>query len=259
MREDRDGVIEIDLLKLLFIYLKKWWLIVLCGVLAAAVTLIYTATRITPTYRASVSIYVNNSSSGERADSISGGNLSASQQLVRTYINIITSDMVLEKVIQDTGLSMSTGYLRRIMSANQVNNTEIFQVYVTHPDPQLAADIANSIAKVAPDEIANIVEGSSTKIIDYAKVPTGRYAPSYRRNTIYGGLIGCVLAVIYVTLTYLLDDRLKNEEDLTSLFELPILGQIPDFAQISGRSSKHGYGYGYGRGNSASPEKGAGK
>ena len=62
-------------------------------------------------------------------------------------------------------------------------------------------------------------------------MPTSRYTPSYRKNTLLGCAVGLLLAVIYVTLLYLMDVRIKNEEDLTQLFDLPMLGQIPSFAE----------------------------
>ena len=234
----RDGI-EIDLQKLLWAYLRKWWLIVACGLVVAAAALLYTMNCITPLYRASVTIYVNNISAGERIDYVSGSNLSAAQQLVNTYVNIIRSDTVLQKVVEQSELGYTAAQIRGIMSAAQVDGTELFNVYIVHPDPEMAAHIANAVAEVAPGEIEKIVEGSSTKIIDYAKVPTSRYSPSYSRNTMLGGVIGVVLAVAYVTLRYLLDTRLKDEDDLLQLFDLPILGRIPSFSQLN--SKKGGY------------------
>lgn len=232
---------EIDLQKLLLVYLKNWWLILLCGLLAAAVALIYTKNCITPLYRASVTVYVNNAKSSQTIDYITGSNLATSQQLVSTYVNIIQSDTVLTKVVESGGLDYTPEQVRSIMSANQVGETELFKVSISHPDPAMAAHIANTVAEVAPAEIAQIVEGSSTKIIDYAKVPEQRYTPSYSRNTLMGALLGCVLAAGFVTLRYLMDVRIKDEEDLEQLFDLPVLGQVPAFSQIK---TKGQYGYG---------------
>lgn len=243
----KDGV-EIDLQKLLLAYLRKWWLIVACGLLGGLIMLYYTAFHVTPLYRTSVTVYVNNTRSGEVVEYVSGSNLTASKLLVNTYVNIIGSDTVLEKVVEDGNLPYSVDQIRGMMSTSQVDDTEIFKVYITHPDPQVAAQVANVIADVAPSEIENIVEGSSTKIIDYAKVPTGRYSPSYTKNTMLGGIVGGVLAVLYVTLHYLLDVRIKDTEDVEMIFDIPVLGQIPVFnaGEVKsgyGYEKKNGYGY----------------
>ena len=245
MNEKRDAM-EIDLQKLLFAYLHKWWLIVVCAVVVGLASLLITANLITPTYRANVTVYVNNSRADQQIDYISSGNLSTSQRLVNTYITIIESDTVLEEVAKASGLNVTAAQIRRAMSAQQVDDTEVFTVTITHAEPTIAAQLANAIAEVAPDKIGEFVEGSSTKIIDYAKVPVNPSSPNRSRNAVLGALAGAVLAVLYVTLHFLLDVRIKDEEDLNMLFDLPVLAQIPAFATEG--SKRRGYGnhrYGY--------------
>lgn len=227
----------IDLQKLLLAYLRKWWLLVLCTAVGAAAALLITMQYITPLYQASVTIYVNNSSAGERVEYISGTNLSTAQQLVNTYVNIIRSNTVLEKVIEQSGLDYTADEIRSCMSASQVSQTEMFKVYILHEDPEMAAQLANAVADVAPEEIEKFVEGSSTKIIDYAKVPTSKYSPNYSRNIMMGALLGMIVAVGYVTLCFLLNDRINEEDDLAMMFDLPVLGRIPKFDQMNNKKS----------------------
>ena len=233
---------QIDLLELLMVYLRKWWLIVLCGILGGSIALLYTYFCITPLYRSGVSIYVNNVRSGEYIENVTSSDLSTSKMLVSTYVNIISSNTVLEKVIADAGLDYTPDQLRGMLSASQVDETEIFWVYITHPDPNEAARIANAVADIAPAEIEEFVEGSSCKIIDYAQVPQGRISPSYSRNTLLGGVVGAFAVVCVLTLLHFMDVRLKSEEDLEDLFELPVLGQIPAFTQSSQRQGAYDYG-----------------
>lgn len=235
-----NEVVEIDLLKLFMAYLHKWWLILLCALLVGGGALLYTMKLVTPLYQASITVYVNNVRSGERIDYISGSNLQASQQLVNTYSNIIKSDTVLTKVAEEAGVYYTPDAMRKLLSTQQVGETEMFNVYITHRDPETAAHLANAIANVAPAEIESFVEGSSAKIIDYAKVPTSRCSPSYSRSAVLGAAIGGVLAVVYVTLRCLMDVRIKEEEDLVALFDYPVLGQIPRFDQPSS-GKKHAY------------------
>lgn len=235
MVERKKENMEIDLTKLLFLYLRKWWLILLCAIVGGGIMYFYTATFVTPLYQAGVTIYVNNVRSGEQIDYISGSNLTASQQLVSTYVNIIRSDTVLEKVADSTGLDISAAYIRSIMSASQVGETELFDVYISHPDPEMAAFIANAIAEVAPGEIESFVEGSSTKIVDYAKVPQTPYSPSYRKNIVLGAGVAVVLIVAVLTIRDLLDVRIKKEEDLMEISDLPVLGRIPVFTSGKGQ------------------------
>lgn len=240
MNETRDGL-EIDLQKLLMTYFSKWWLIVASMLAAMLIALFVTTSMITPMYQARVMIYVNNIAAGQQVDYISNANLATSQKLVNTYVNIIKSDTVLEKVSTVSGMEMSANQIRKTMSATQVDGTEMFYVTITHADPELAARMANAIAEVAPGEIGRFVEGSSTKVIDYAKVPTVPASPSRSKNCVLGGMIGAVIALAYLTLVFLLDTRVRDEEDLHTLFDIPVLAQIPGF---TAEQSEHG---GYGR------------
>ena len=228
MNEVRDTV-EIDLWKLMWVYLSRWKMIVLATVLAAVVALGYTAVLVTPLYRADVMIYVNNIPGEAQVDYITAANLATSQQLVNTYTNIIRSDAVLEEVAARLDMGYTAKQVRGMITAAQVDETEIFEVFVTHPDPVVAAQIANTVAEVAPEKIGEIVEGSSPKIIDYAKIPESRHTPSYKKNVLVGAMLGMVLALGWLTLGYLLDVRIRDDEDLTEYFEQPLLGQIPAF------------------------------
>lgn len=242
--ESRAGV-EVDLQKLLLAYLHKWWLIVLCASIAVLGAVYVTTNLITPMYQAKVTVYVNNTASGQQMDYISNANLVTSQRLVNTYINMIQSDTVLEKVAEASGMEITSEQIRKVMSAEQVDDTELFDVFITHADPVMAAQLANAVAEVAPGEIENFVEGSSTKIIDYAKTPVKPISPSLSRNCILGALMGIVAAVVFLTLRFLFDVRIKDEEDLNMLFDVPVLAQIPAFISEGGvrRSGYGGHAY----------------
>lgn len=243
MNETRNGM-EIDLQKLLLAYLQKWWLIVAATLVAAFGAWLISAHFVTPMYQSSITVYVNSVKGDQEINSISSSTLATAQKLVDTYVTMIKSDTVLEKVAEEAEETVTAAQIRQIMSAEQVDSTEIFKVIITHEDPVFAADVANAIANVAPAEIEEFVEGSSAKIIDYAKVAEKPSSPSIGRNTVLGALIGAVVAVIYLTIRFLMDVRIKDEADLNMLFDLPVLGRIPSFEEVN--SKKRGYSNKYG-------------
>ena len=228
---------EIDLREFGRRLFKRVWLIVLCAVLVGACTFIYTKVVVKPMYKASISVYVNNNSQ-KGSQAVSSQDLAVAIRLAETYVNIIRSDRVLEKVIAETGLSVTPAQLRTLISAEPVKDTEMFNVTVTTAMPQVSADIANVIADIAPAEIANIIEGSSAKIIDYAKVPTAPVSPNVMVNTVVGIMVGLILAVAYIFAEMLLDASVRNEEDLMRISQLPVLGRIPDISVESQKSGK---------------------
>lgn len=243
-RKGRENV-EVDLQKLLIAYVQKWWAIVLSALIIAAGSLWYTMNYVEPQYQATVTIYVNNNRTDVK-DEISNASLVTSQRLVKTYVNIIKSETVLNRVVKNSDLSYTAAQLRGMLSAEQVEETEIFRIIVTNGDPEEAADVANAIAREGLDGIEAIVDGSSAKVVDYASVPQYRSSPNLTQNTVLGGLVGILLAVVAITIQYLMDVRVKTAADLEQMFEIPLLGQIPVFVSPEAKE-KRGYGYGYSR------------
>ena len=237
---ERMSGMDIHLQGLLLAYLRKWWIILICLVLGAAIAFGITYQFVTPMYQARISIYVNNNKSIEDKDYLSSADLSASQRLVNTYVSIAKSERVLEKIAENLNGEYTAQWLNSAISAKQLNDTEIFCIYVLHEDPVEAARIANTAADVAPVEIAELIEGTSARVIDSAKVPASRYSPSYSRMALLGGALGVLLAVVFLTIHYLSDTRIKDENDLTDMYPLPVLGRIPNFDIASFESS---YGY----------------
>ena len=223
---------ELDLRVLFFALMRKLWLIVLCAVILGAVAFGYTQYFVTPMYRASTTIYVNNYRLGIEGSTttLTATDLNTAQRLVATYVINLKSDRVLNKVVQELDVQLTAEEIRGMITAEAVDETEVFEVRITNADPELAAQIANAIAKVAPDEIAEIVVGSSTKIIDYATVPKEPSSPNIMRNTVLGAVVGVVLAAVIVILQVLMDVRVHDEQDIVRISNAPILGRIPDFA-----------------------------
>lgn len=230
---------EIDMKVILKVLLKRVWIILLCAAVTGTASLIYTMNFVAPRYQASVTMYVNNNSSKDN-NYVSSNDLAVALRLVTTYVNIIKSDRVLDRVIDETGLMLTASQVRSMISAEPEGETEMFRVTVTSPNPQMSADIANTIAKLAPAEIAEIIEGSSAKIIDEARVPRNRSYPSYTISAVVGAVVGGILAAFVFVLMYVLDVRIKTEEDLKNICDVPVLGVIPNLSNDAKNAGKKG-------------------
>lgn len=221
--------------------LRKLWkrkLPVLSGAfLGAVVFLLLSRFLITPLYEASVTLYVNNSSQ-ENTSSITQSDLYASTQLVDTYAAIILSDAILESVIDDVGLDAAIDELARILEIESVNDTEVFKVSVRHPSPETAAEIVDSIAQIAPEQIANIVRGSSVTVINYARVPSYIAFPSYTRMALIGFAAGMILVSGYLMIREMFDTRVRTASDF-SRWTYPLIASVPDFLD----KNQADYGY----------------
>lgn len=233
--------IEVDLFAVFQLLWKRKWTIVASGLISSIVIFLVTVLFVTPLYSASVTLYANNSNSSDINTSITSQDISASVQLVDTYAAIILSDPVLDQVIELNGLDISGQELLDCIEITSVNNTEVFKITVDYSSPDKAANIANSIASIAPIKIADIVEGCSVKIVSNAKVPTDKSFPNNKMALLIGMIIGVAISVLTIFITSLLDTRIKSESDLQE-WEFPVLGVIPAFSEAE-KAGTYGYGY----------------
>lgn len=236
---------EIDVLALIRVLWKKALIIALVAILCGSMAFGVTAFLVEPEYQATASMYVNNSTFnlGATSFSISSSDLSASNSLVSAYLYILKSRTTLEEVIQLADLSYSPDELVKMIETRSVSETGAFEVTVTSTNPAEVELIANSIAKVLPERIAEIVDGTSVRIVDYAIIPSQRSGPSIVKNTILGILIGGILSGIVIVLKFMLNDTsrmmIQSVDDLRAMYpDMMILATIPDMRL---NEKKNGY------------------
>ena len=243
---NKNDEVYIDLRQLFRLIINKSWLIAVVSILCALIIFLGTYFFIAPQYEADIKVYVNNSSLsiGSTSFSISSSEISAAQSLVDTYVVILNSRSTLDELAAQTGLSYSSDQLGKMISAEAVNDTEIFKVTVTSPDPNDSAKIANAIALILPAKIADTVEGRSVRIVDYAQVPTHMASPSYTKNTVLGFIVGLLLSSIVIVCIDIFNNSVRSEDYLIETYpEIPLLTVIPDTAsgKAYGYYKKRGY------------------
>lgn len=236
---------ELNLKRLLDAVFQRFWLIVIISLLCTTLVILGTWLWVTPQYEASAVFYVNNSalSIGNTSLSIESGDISASKSLVDTYIVILKDRITLTDIIDYAGVDMHYTELEDTLSAAPINETEVFRVVVTNPDPQTAERLANAVAYILPKRISSIIEGSSAKIVSDAIIPAKPSSPNYTMNAIIGFLLGLVISAGTIVLRVMFDTTIRQDEDISQSCKYPILVSVPDMAASSkGSSSYYGYG-----------------
>ena len=244
--------IEIDIIPILKALLSKLWLMVLVGLVVGAITFGVTKMLIKPTYRCGFSAYVNNQQAQSSDKStLTNQDLVAAQHLTKTFSYIIRSNTILSASLQSIDSDITYDQFSKMVSTEIKDETELISVFVVNEDPQMAYDLANAIAKTAPAYMADIVEGSSMKIVDYPVYSQRIYRPNYMKYAVLGFLFGALVVAVIVIIRLFTDDTVRNEDEIEQRFGLPILGVLPDNASLGGDkddyySYQYGYGYGYG-------------
>lgn len=232
---------EIDILRLLQILWRRAWAIALATVIFAVAAMAYSVMFVTPTYRSYFTAYVNNRVENfEGNGSTTTSDLNASIGLTYLYQDIIVSRTVLMDAAAQCGLDYSYSTLKDMVSTSASDDSALISVYVVDTDPARATQLAEAIANVAPDHVERMRDGSSMRILDEPVQPVGKYEPNATKNTLLGAVIGFVLAVIVALTTDLLNDRVREADELERRHGLVVIGIIPELAAGDTNNS---YGY----------------
>ena len=220
-----------DLRDYLRVLRSRWLLIVVSTLAGVAVAALVTANT-TPVYTATTQVFVSAADDQTSVSSALTGS-QFSQNLVKSYVAVATSTPVAQAVINDLGLSMSPSQLASEVKATVPLNTVVITLSVTDRSPQLAQQIAVSLADqfskaVTALEQPNAGGASLVKVsvTQPATLPTAPSAPRPKLNLALGLLVGLAIGVGAAVLRETLDTRVKTVGALQDLTGLPALGVL---------------------------------
>lgn len=238
MEKLRESEMEIDLIELFYALKKRALLLAAALLLGAILAGSYTKLMVTPMYSATSTILVLS----KETTLTSLADLQLGTQLSQDYAVLFKTRSVMQDVIDSLNLNMSYKQLENSITITYPNNTRIMEIAVSNSDPELAKKLADKVAEVGAQYVEDQMEVSGPKIIEKAELPAGPVSPDVKKNILFGGLAGLVLAAGIIVLISVLDDTIKTEEDIQKYLGLSTLASIPDRKDyISGKSKKKAY------------------
>lgn len=218
-----EDEVEIDLLEIARVLLNKIWMIILCVIVGVTLAFGVTKFVITPQYTATSMIYIlsNTTSISSAVD------LQLSKQLTIDFEILAKSRPVIERVIGSLDLDYEYEEMLALLEVENPESSSILRIIVTTPNPQLSKEIANELADVTADRVAEVMVTDKPSKVESAITPPEPSSPSTLKNTALGGLgLGFIMALIIV-IKHLLDDTIKNDEDVKKYLGLSTLAEIP--------------------------------
>ncbi len=187
----------------------------------------------TPMFSATTKVFVSVQSTGTTTSELVQGN-SAAQQKVSSYIDVVPTASVLQPVIDDLGLDTTVAALAGRVSASSKVNNVVIAITVLDPDAATSAKIAtavgSSFAEVVTDDLETPTSGGPSLVrigtIEPPVVPTSPTTPKLINNLVLGAAIGLVLGIAAALLRSTLDTKVRTQDDVRSVTDLPVLGGI---------------------------------
>lgn len=227
-------------LKELFLTLKKRWVLIMgITVLAVLVAAFVSINYLTPIYQTSTQLLVNQAKE-EKGSIYNSNEVQTNLQLINTYNVIIKSPAILDIVIKELDLDMTTKQLNDKITVQSEQDSQVLNLTVQDENSKIAVKIANTIARVFQREITDIMAIDNVKILaraEYENNPAP-IQPKPLLNIAIALVVGLMASIGLVFLMEYLDNTAKTEQDIEQILGVPVLGAIMEFNEKKEKKSK---------------------
>lgn len=220
---------EISLVELFDIVKKHFKYIVITTLATTVIAALYTFFLVTPMYQSSTELIVTQSSNENSV--VSQSDINTSISLISTYEDIIRNNVILDPVIEELDLDISTGELRETITVQSQSNSQVFSISVENENPYEAAKIANVTSGIFQERIFDIMNVDNVTIISEATPNMSPASPNNLLNIVIGVLLGGMLGIGLVFLRELTDTTVKTEEYVEKATGWVSLGHISTFTK----------------------------
>ncbi len=218
---------------------RRLWAILLAAVIVGGALFAYRYYTYTEEYTSTAQMFVLNSEALEDATSPSAYSYyySLALSIMEDCSELLLSDTVMSQVIEDLNLDTAPAILRRTVDINFEEKSRILRVSVTTGNPDLSCEIVNSLCKFGVVRIGEITGGNQASVFEYGKVSR---MPSNDVDLLLPIIAGVGMgALVYAVflICMVLDDKIKDPEDVEKYLGLTVLGLIPTKDAESGKGT----------------------
>lgn len=205
---------------------KRLGLIALLTILAITIAGVISFIVLTPVYQTSTEILVNQSPA--ETGQLTNQNIQTDLQLINTYSGIIKSPAILDQVVEEMNLDMTTDQLTDKITVSNADQSQIVNITVQDEDPAMAVEIANTTASVFENDIQELMNVDNVTILSPAvlKENPSPVAPNPMLNMAIAAVVGLMLGVGIAFLMEYLDTTMKDQQDIEDVLGLPLLGIV---------------------------------
>ncbi|GAB98860.1 putative protein-tyrosine kinase, partial [Gordonia namibiensis NBRC 108229] len=159
----------------------------------------------------------------------------ASAQRVASYAELVDSDVIVSRALESTGVGLKQDEAKDSLSVSTSPDTVLLVVTAENANPDLAARLASGVSQ-ALIEYVEVLEVPSAggdplaklTVVSPATVDDAPVSPRYGRTVLIALTLGICMGIGIVVLVERADTRIRSEDSVLEVTELPILGDLPD-------------------------------
>ena len=168
-----------------------------------------------------------------KADVVNGSldstQVNTNKMMVNNYVKLLQGNNIQDQVAKN--LNITSAEVRSSLSITNTTDTQIIEISSTTVDPGLSKRIVDETISVFTTLIQEKLDVTNVTIVDQPEVNPNPVSPSMVKNVIIGAVVGIVISLGYLLLTYLLDTKIKNGEQAEQYLGVPLLGIVPFFEE----------------------------
>ena len=221
-----DQEVEIDLARLFYYLLKRWRSLVIAALIGAVLAAAYTLVQ-PPQYESNSTLYVLSKSTSIT----SVADLQLGTALTSDYVEIATSkpviDTAIEKLKKKEGIELTREKVKGMVEVSNKSDTRMLEITVTSNDADLSYKLADALTTAAVNQMASITQTDKPTIVEEPEVAEKAVDNGLYKHLAIGIVIGFVLLVGLYTVSFVVNDEIKTEEDVETFLQASVLGTIP--------------------------------
>lgn len=186
-------------------------------------------------YVSTSQLYVDMKSENSDQTQVLASDLAMAEKIASSSLVLFNGDKMAELVKKDLErdfevIGYSTDTIKSMISAEvSADGASYINIRVTSSDAELSAYIANIVSKRAKDVYRSAYASGTIDVVNHAKIPGGSATLSYKKNAMLGFLAGLALSCAFVVFMDFILKRVKKQDDLTKIYNIPVIGEILDY------------------------------
>lgn len=225
------------------VFVQRLWAIILAACICCGGLLVFNRMTFVPQYASTATLYIL-----RQADSATASDANSDFSLALKVVNdctyLLKSHTVLDEVISSLNLDMEYENLYDCVSTSNPEDTRILEVTVKADSPELAKRIVDRICTIGSKRIEDAMGFQQVNLYELGTTDTDPCNSTRMLTFAFAGIVAAVVMYVIFLIVFLLDDRIKTDEDVERYLGLSILGNIPN--ADSKKSGKYGYYKAYG-------------
>ena len=236
--KDNTSVRVVTLKDLWGVFIRRLWVMILAAVVVAGGLLLINRMTFVPTYSSTATLYILRQDN-DTATGNSDSDFSLALKVVNDCDYLLKSHSVLDEVIQKLNLEIDYKDLSKSVSTSNPENTRILEVTVESDSPENAKRIVDALCEIGQEKITAAMGFRQVNLYEYGTLNDKPCNTTSMTTYLLAGIIAAILVYSVFLIIFLLDDRIRTEEDIERYLGLSILGDIP---KADDKKSHH-YGY----------------